>query len=777
MPQIIWTASRPCGSGKTYHATNFACELIPAGVNHVIPQPTIDLTDQSLDDAKDRYPALQDRIHAIYGNGSAKRIVNHLKRENRQDGELLFITHAGFTHVSRWVFPEKYNLIVDETINVANHVEIPLYRNRAMLDGLFNVRPCHHNDRYSVLEPVSHDALEDLQRILNRRMDKPAEVLSELVGMLLSDHWTVHVLTEQWQKFKSGEGWVFEAHGLLHPSIFEHFQSVTLMGANLEDSIMVQYFEKLGVEFQPHPELAKRITHTAHDDGHRLTIKRFSPTEWSKSLRDNTIIEFEGQQMSLGDVFLILARREIKRFPAHHITWMANADIKDRTLRGWRLSNVPHGMNDYQDAECCVVLSSLRPKPSHNRFLQEMTGMSDRQIRRALLSSAVYQAMSRGNMRKRDCYDPFLVLVPDQDSADDVQEWYPGAKMETLLSDESFPRRAKAGRPSTHKSAAHRAKAAKNRITWKRAQADGIETLISTTGDSTIPNSGFAVSLWEKQDTKQVEVQRSNLSTDELVQYLRFAMTEDYAEKAQVPLICPAVFDFSRDPGKGHTNSNVALRQGLIMDIDGTPHTPQRIHELFAGLRLIVASSFNHSPQEWRYRLFIPTTTAIPPDLAEAILTHLSGILGGKEMGVDTGKFYASAMFRLPSKRPDGFLMDFAGEPVVPMDWIKRLSPEIIDKVSGNYEVLDAIEETPMEGYSDWSIAGFEKAKDKWREACLAPKTGHAEFHRFGWRLHGYRMALPDIEMTLREHAYHNRHPDQRLKEIPDIIGSIRKGV
>ena len=43
----------------------------------------------------------------------------------------------------------------------------------------------------------------------------------------------------------------------MHPSIFDPFASVTLMAANLDNSIMYKYFAKVGCEFSEHLAVAR----------------------------------------------------------------------------------------------------------------------------------------------------------------------------------------------------------------------------------------------------------------------------------------------------------------------------------------------------------------------------------------------------------------------------------------------------------------------------------------------------------------------------------------
>ena len=88
--------------------------------------------------------------------------------------------------------------------------------------------------------------------------------------------------------------------------------------------------------------------------------------------------------------------------PSFHRSGSAIWDIKDDEFDGLRLKNVPHGMNSFMTHDVCRVLSALNPPQSHRKFLQEMCGMTEREVRRALLSQTAYQACGRGILRDPD---------------------------------------------------------------------------------------------------------------------------------------------------------------------------------------------------------------------------------------------------------------------------------------------------------------------------------------------------------------------------------------
>ena len=96
--------------------------------------------------------------------------------------------------------------------------------------------------------------------------------------------------------------------------------------------------------------------------------------------------------------------------------------------------------------------------------------MTEREVRRALLSQTAYQACGRGILRDPTSTGVFLLIVPDRDTAEDIAEYYPGCRIEKLASDIEEPTR---GRPSKYGSDAERdaAKREQNRVSQRHVSS------------------------------------------------------------------------------------------------------------------------------------------------------------------------------------------------------------------------------------------------------------------------------------------------------------------
>jgi hypothetical protein len=158
------------------------------------------------------------------------------------------------------------------------------------------------------------------------------------------------------------------------------------MAANLEDTLMVAYWRRLGrnmLRVAPKP-----VTPI----GDRLTIKYLPVRRWSKRLRDTVVCEEDGT--TVGDMYARLCADEARLHdpnPGNHL-YVTNLDNVEPGFDGLALPSISHGMNDYQHVTVCAIFSALNRQPAHEAFLQHMLEITEREIRRATVAQVAYQA-------------------------------------------------------------------------------------------------------------------------------------------------------------------------------------------------------------------------------------------------------------------------------------------------------------------------------------------------------------------------------------------------
>ena len=122
-----------------------------------------------------------------------------------------------------------------------------------------------------------------------------------------------------------------------------------------------------------------------------------------------------------------------------------------------------------------------------------------------------------------------------------------------------------------------------------------------------------------------------------------------------------------------------AACRGIWLDNDGGDLTHQEFARLFPRLRMVICNSYSSTPEEPRWRVFIPTTVAMPIAAYKAIgqqimrtvnragywsRTQLDAdprIKSRKHHGFDMGKLTPAVCFTSPAKprtRRDSFFID-----------------------------------------------------------------------------------------------------------------------
>ena len=731
------------GSGKTTLAMKHA--INHPTTNFFIALPSIQAIDEKanelfdlLDSAGVKRPVK--RFYSRQGQEMSvvEQIARHVEATPRDAGSIIFITHRAFAMISHWYHADRWHGIIDEVPCISYSFSEPLPDNRHLLLDKLHMSPFAENDRYSIVDAKD---IEEIKHIaVNPGGDRVNRIFQDLCEKLTtSSPWQVFWETKQIEQFRTGKITKPTIHALMHPSKFMGFASMTIMGADLMDSIFYHYYRKLGVEFRENRKISATVKqycaskgrrHDVHSNGNRLTILRLTDRPWSKSLR-KMLIDHEGHQRTVMETYKLAINERTRGIPK---IWLGNNDMQHGEIDGTRLPGMPQGFNQFQHYDCFVMLSALRPDKSHVKFLQDMTGMTERQIRRAIASQVAIQAMGRGSIRNPDVEQPFLFICPDKDTSDDVEAKYAGCQTGFLLGYDPVPAQKPpaGGRPPKYATDVERkaAKAAQDRIADLRYRTrknsslqDGI---LLTNPDTSIgvassrihsmavsdldamatlwPEmngiAGFSLSHWRHKG--------DNIGTgcDAFTPATMFAATLrrwqgwEYSKKEKVPMYSPTLFAAELDPIKNRGKENALVMRGLVLDIEHGAISSEEFPAIFPDLQMLIYSSFNHTKDNPRYRICIPTTHFVTPQINEVIcwtLAHKLSKLGygdkGSERphGLDTGKFEGTSMFYRPSHRPGMFLNEHLTDrrPLNPYQWIDQAPPEA-------WLAAEMIEEVPQ---------------------------------------------------------------------------------
>ena len=271
-------------------------------------------------------------------------------------------------------------------------------------------------------------------------------------------------------------------------------------------------------------------------------------------------------------------------------------------------------------------------------------------------------------------------------------------------------------------------------MTWQSQDLDAMATLWPEMNGI----AGFSLSHWRHKGDNIGTGCDAFTPAAMLAATLRRWQGWEYRKKHEVPMYSPTLFAAELDPVKNRGKENALIMRGIILDIEHGAISPAEFPAIFPELQMILYSSFNHTNESPRYRICIPTTHFVTPQINEVIcwtLVHKLSKLGygdkGSERphGLDTGKFNGTSMFHRPSHRPDMFLTEHLTDrqPLNPYEWIDHAPPEawlvakMIEKVP---QILPEEIVSPAEGTLERKAARIAGAVKHFRTTGLDEGKG-----------------------------------------------------
>ena len=368
-------------------------------------------------------------------------------------GEILLITHAEIIDKSPYFHrPSDWELFIDEVFQPYYAEEVWIAeRNHDKIMPALKAEP--FNLRYDRLVPNDDAFLRYIAE--NPDKDQFYKTLRDFANKLLSHKWNMYVLSDQFAHFASGEGRMFTAFGLFDPKGLEAFKSVTLMGANLEHSILYHHLIDAGYQMMPH-ELQQNLK-LGHPNGYLVTVYLATDGNWSKGQRDKIIKSADGT----ATVMSFIVSETIDLFRG--MDFVKSINKPDLNMKqdpfgglGTMLPHKSYGLNTFQNYHQAVILPALNPTPALYRFLDEVSHISSEAVRRATYWEAVYQGFGRISIRNKDDNTPVKLVVADKPAADMIALMYPGAKLVRMKCADQMPQQKRPGRTKKHETSAEK---------------------------------------------------------------------------------------------------------------------------------------------------------------------------------------------------------------------------------------------------------------------------------------------------------------------------------
>ena len=456
MTEFYFNADYP-GSGKTEAALRYAIQLCAQLDSKVIfVLQTIALIDELT--ARAQHIAKETHSHQVAitalhnanaqdaGGGVKRRIIDHTASTPHAQPEILFITLRAFLEVTPW--PNKHvwqHVFVDEAFNPFEDLSIQLVENfRTITD---RVALADAESEFSALKPVHGEGVRESVSNSLKRSDEVNKLLQPILSRLVSPHFMVYAHAATWKGIKDGEIDIRDPRLFLYaeinPCAFEGFNSVTFMGAWLENHAFFRLWGRMGHSFTAHPMLKELVCSRAwnrSDD----TIIYFTERHWTSAYAKTPLPDGH-TPLEHVDAYL---RKELHGFD---FGWTKNAR---QTIKydGTYIPPRSAGLNSFQHLESLVWLASMLPHPNMWRFLN-WRGLTDDEVRKEFYWLPMAQFMARGADRRRDYDGKMIKVVPDLPAARFLQEIF-RSRLERAGTipqhDDTVGHTGKAGRPKGH---------------------------------------------------------------------------------------------------------------------------------------------------------------------------------------------------------------------------------------------------------------------------------------------------------------------------------------
>jgi hypothetical protein len=723
--------------------------------------------------------------------------MKYLKRD-ASPGDILLITQQCFLSLPYFWHKSKWRLLVDEDVPVFFSETLNLHDNHGLITNhidLGEAGPIYA--RVRVTDGTS------LKRIVdNKNKDDVWSSLRPMCSLLLQGDCECYVNAKQLSDLKVGlkSNGQLTVYAFRKPDKFLGFDGATIASAWFEESLTYHHWKNLGVNWREDDDVKRSILRSVHPYNDRLTIYYGYEGRNSKNLRNR--LEREGN----GELRLAIERL----MGDDPFLWLENKDRADTSIlnrceNGVPLPPVSAGLNAYSDYRNAAVLMATNYDRGQSEILKQVIGFDDGKQARAMVGN-LYQAFMRTALRKDEIEEETNWVVPCFQEAQLLSERFPGSVVKSLglapLPDN------KPGRPRKHVTDNERKRdherRRKDELTRSVGFADNLapgllarvvfldgkdETTYRSIGHFVRDFRGSYFKTWHHTDPLSIA-----MTENQFISYLKEQHKNVYQQKNDMPCITGALFDPTLTNNSRY-QGNVVLCRGVWLDIEKGDLTPKLFEQAFPHLGFVAYSTFNHTKQNPRFRVYIPTNRPMYVEESVAIYHEIRYSL--KTQGWANGSRDAkrcvsinrlfdgidcrpnpSQLSLLPCQSHDrkaSFFVDNTKckEPLNVDVWLEHRS-----WFEGDDEFYDLPAVSDDDGEKELTpeqIALIHAATDKWETFGLTRGNGDAGIFTLYLELRRARISTTVIEWRLYRAAQQSSSPSDRKDQVRRLIQNLRR--
>ena len=274
------------------------------------------------------------------------------------------------------------------------------------------------NEQISLLGAIDKT---DLKHYLEKPRDDSEACVRDILANVLNPYCNVFVWTDDWDRSIENKH-VEDCSDRNRVRMItlrnsQGFYGATILGANIEKSMLYHWLKRRGVEMAPHVALMQHLRYQEYPAhlGERLTIDYVlsGNKHFSKARRDRIVKSGRKLSDEIDDAVM-------KEVGASNFLLVPNADYKGKLLEapGCRqISVASQGLNAYSNYTTLVFLAALNRSPDHMRMLNAL-GFDAEVMRQSTVYEHLHQCVMRTNLREPASSSKVQIIVPDRASAD-----------------------------------------------------------------------------------------------------------------------------------------------------------------------------------------------------------------------------------------------------------------------------------------------------------------------------------------------------------------------
>ncbi|MGU3329451.1 hypothetical protein ACLBXB_21175 [Methylobacterium mesophilicum] len=811
----------PTSSNKTKVILSQSKKRYLSGQKTLIVGASIDGIEECGERFRSEHPGIPLEIyHSKQGRqdscGSIRIDVERaLKDESLGNSRIVAISHATFCSLSPALNVSEWHVAIDETLDVFHPAELNLQDSHSPFTE--NLEALPFGPTYSKLHSINDTTLRSIAE--NRNRDEYRKIVQNIAVRMINPNYDHYTRTDSYRKLlrKSGKQQKFYCASILHPRVCAAFASVTVFSARFEESLHYHIWKHEGVEWEQNEELSRELRFREHTGYEKTKIYWGYERNYSKSVRNRE-----------PDFYKAFIDSGLKLIGGKRFIRLENNDIKEtsslaRAENGETIPGRPHGLNRYRHIDHAIVIPAMNYAPMAGKLLFELFGLSREKQAISFACHNIYQAISRTSMRDGDLSRERIWVVPSEHHATYLCSVFQGATSNSLSLVQ--PSAGKRGRSSTFDSSKDRKNQSKqinrNKMRQKKdfisqIATDMIENVIpfhSTDDDvNTLIHIDKFVdtyrSSWfdhKKQKFGKVILMKEN----DYMNWFKKESKKSYTRKDDVPLVSSAFYNPLYEGEKKRGKQAVVFASGVMLDFDDTDLEPKDLAKILSDLQLLTYSTYSNSPNNLRYRAYIPTTRPmfIPEYkvLVDGIIRSIeeagyfgkdqspakpngSDAEGGRDRftappiiegpvkrhGIDMGKRGPYSLFHLPCRSPNGggFCIDHSGPGRGPLDvnvWLLALQ-----SIKRPKAILTYTSDDCSHSLTDQQRDDTEAAMEEWFTIGTRPGEGDGAMWALYKRLRDLRLPADVMEDRLRFAADTANTPSDRHTQVDNLMFDLR---